>query len=312
MKADHLTRDLRQIPELFALLPVFLLPGTGTQPDGFGGGKAGSRPAAAPAVVDLLDRRQKPDADPYRDDAELDRMPHRWRDGHGRMVESPGEPRLGVLPTLASWSRAVSDGLWEAGVTHDELGVEACTRLCDEAPVRARRLQTEGPCGGIARQHRTAATVSGECAFLLEHVTWISRQRWRTELAADVTAIRRALRAAVREHDPIQLKCTIETCGWPVEAQAVDPETGEAGYYRCTGCGRTWSRAEVSRLYDRQQPMSLAECAEILGRPVKTLHHWRGKDWIRPVGRDHRGALFSLSDVQDVAFSTINGIKTRR
>lgn len=305
-------RDLADLPELYTLLPLFR--GLTSGPSEQQGPSVGprSRPPLNLALVDLADRRHKADADPYRGDAALDRMPHRWRDGQGRMVESPGALRLGPLAILASWSRATSDALWDAGVTHDELGVEACTALCDEAPVRARRLTAQGPCSADPRGHRVETTVAGECAFLLQHLTWCSEQQWFDELAADTKRIRRDLQAATGERDePTSLPCTV--CGWQMQGMGdYDAERGRYPWYRCTGCSKAiTTQAELDRVEQKARDVvTLRYAAEELGRPLSTLKEWRQQKLLEPVGRDARGSLYSLTAIRKVGASVRNGVRS--
>ena len=244
-------KQLAAIPDLYALLPLFLLPGTGTDDDGRAKASP-KRPPGSLAVLDLLDTREKPDADPTRQDFDLDRR--------------AGARRQGVLPTLASWSRLVDSELWDEGREH--------TPPSDDP------------------------TVAGECGFLLEHLRWAEDHQWFDELAADIAGIHRDLMRAVREPDPIALRCPI--CTHEVETMA------NGGWFRCLGCDHRWSRMEAHRLYERQKPMTLAECAESIGRPVKTLHHWKAQGLLKPVGRDAGGALYRLADVQAAALGLNN------
>ena len=96
-------KQLAAIPDLYCLLPLFVLPGTGSDDDGRAKASP-KRPPGSLAVLDLLDTREKPDADPTRQDFDLDRR--------------AGARRQGVLPTLASWSRLVDSELWDEGREH--------------------------------------------------------------------------------------------------------------------------------------------------------------------------------------------------
>lgn len=159
-------------------------------------------------------------------------------------------------------------------------------------------------CDGNPDTHRLPPTIVTETRYIATHLDWLAQQRWFDELADDIARIRRDLRDAVRERDPLPLHCTICPDG---RVEAMD----NGSWFRCTSCDHNWSRVEVWRLYERQQPMSLAECAESMGRPVKTLHHWKAQGWLgKPVGRDARGALYRLGDVQRAALGIRDGKKT--
>lgn len=100
-----LTGALTSLPEAYALLPGFLLPGSlPPDPDRRAATSSPARPPLRLEVVDLLDGREKPDADLYREDYDLDRR--------------AGSRRQGVLPTLASWVRLTDSELWESGIDH--------------------------------------------------------------------------------------------------------------------------------------------------------------------------------------------------
>lgn len=100
---DHLRQHLEQIPDLYALLGLFVV--KGSTGDVVLGSPMGSRPPMDLAVIDLLDTREKPDAEVTRTDAEIDRL--------------AGARRQGVLPTLASWVRLADGELWDFGIEHD-------------------------------------------------------------------------------------------------------------------------------------------------------------------------------------------------
>lgn len=185
-----------------------------------------------------------------------------------------GARRQGILPTLGSWVRLVD------GELHDE-----------------------------GREHVSpdeAATVASECAFLLLHLGWVHDQTWFGELAADVKRMREDCRQAIGEPGPSILVCTVVTCGWSIEAL----DGGKAA--RCTGCGREWSNRELERLHLEQQPMTLAEIAPHVNKPVGTLYDWASKKklWIKPVARDNGVSLFLLLDVQRAALGIRPGVPT--
>jgi hypothetical protein len=101
----RLSGSLRQIPDAFALLDEFILPGSAPAPGGARSAPSSSRPPVNLVVLDLQDVREKPDSDPQRTDYNLDRR--------------AGARRQGVLPTLASWVRLVDGELWDEGLVHD-------------------------------------------------------------------------------------------------------------------------------------------------------------------------------------------------
>jgi excisionase family DNA binding protein len=104
---SNLRATLEAIPVAYDALGAFLLPGSlPPDPDRRTGPPIASRRAVLNLdVVDLLDTREKADADATRVDYALDRM--------------AGARRQGVLPTLVSWTRLVDGELWDEGVEHE-------------------------------------------------------------------------------------------------------------------------------------------------------------------------------------------------
>ena len=99
-------RYLSEIPELMAQLPLMLLPGSAPTDDSSRSNSGpGSRPLVVLQVLDLLDEREKRDAEPTRTDYAIDR--------------AAGARRQGVLPTLSSWVRLVDSELWDDSEKHD-------------------------------------------------------------------------------------------------------------------------------------------------------------------------------------------------
>jgi hypothetical protein len=97
----ELSKALAAIPDVFALLWMFILPGSKpADPDRRISTASPSRPPLNLEVLDLLDIREKKDA-PATRDYQLDRM--------------AGARRQGVLPTLSSWVRYVEASMLDAG-----------------------------------------------------------------------------------------------------------------------------------------------------------------------------------------------------
>ena len=102
----NLAETLAAIPEAYANLPGYLLPGS--QPPDPEKRTAHTvvshRSILRLEVVDLLDVREKADASPTRDDFDVDRR--------------AGARRQGILPTLSSWVRLVDSEMWDEGDEH--------------------------------------------------------------------------------------------------------------------------------------------------------------------------------------------------
>jgi hypothetical protein len=100
-----LTEHLAAIPPLFARLPQFIRPGSRpADPDRVTTSTSPARPPLNLDVLDLLDLREKADAEATRGDYDLDRR--------------AGGRRQGILPTLSSWVRLVDGERWDEGDEH--------------------------------------------------------------------------------------------------------------------------------------------------------------------------------------------------
>lgn len=244
----ELRLHLLELPELYALLPLFVFGSTPPEEERAAAASP-KRPPGDLTVFDLLDDREKAGSDPFREDFEVDLR--------------IGVRRQGVAPTLRGWARRVDAELWDLGLVHEH--------LVDEA------------------------TVLGDCTFLYGQLGWVAEQDWCAGLAREVEAMRADMRRVMRESDPTPLVCPTAGCHWqvvPMDARS---------WFRCTGCNRTWTAAEVVRLYQQQFPMHLSDCGRALSRPLRTLQRWVKDGALVPVGRDTGGALFRLVDVEGAA-----------
>lgn len=139
---------LTDLPDLFASLFMYLIPGSAPQdPDQRSGrSNPAHRSIVNLDVVDLIDRREKANAEPTRTDYDLDRR--------------AGARRQGVLPTLASWSRLVSAELWDEGMEHDEPADEAT--IVGECGFLLRHLSWAGRQGWFLEMHEDVRTIRAD------------------------------------------------------------------------------------------------------------------------------------------------------
>lgn len=248
MSDDHAQtrKHLEQIPDLFANLGLFLV--RGPSGEGTFGGPSGSRPPMDLGVIDLLDNRQKRDCEPWRSEDEIERD----RDANAR--------RLGVLPTLAQWTRLVDSELWDASIEHPPLADDP--------------------------------TIVTECGFLLAHLAWCAEQQWFNELADDVRKIRGDLRQATRSRDveDLKLTCIKPGCGWDVR------EAPGGKWFECTGCKSKWGRLEMHNMAERKRPRPLKELAHFINEPHRTLRHLVAQGKLKHVARDGNANLYDTQD----------------
>ena len=179
-----------------------------------------------------------------------------------------GSRRLGVLPTLGLWVSMVHAEL-------EDLGTPA--RECCPP-----------------RQH----TVAGEVGWLMEQLDRVLELH--NDFAEDVDWLWTDLRKACRLRPPLPLTCA--TCGFALEGMDSD------AWFRCTGCPRTWRMdAELRRLGATQPGMPLSQVSRLLEVPVKTLHDWKSRGWILPVGKRGATFLFEVEKVQQVRDNMARG-----
>jgi hypothetical protein len=170
-----------------------------------------------------------------------------------------GARRQGVLPTLASWSRLVDSELWDAGIEHEEQAAEA--------------------------------TVSGECGYLLRHMTWIGQQAWLNELHDDVEWLRKDLRRAIGDFDRPTLRLVCPQCGSPSELINVK-------WLACSLSDRhDTSVDDLEGQYRRKPPMTTSEVCREFRVSSAQLWQWKTRRKITPIPREGRELAWLPWDV---------------
>lgn len=292
----ELRRHLGELPELYGLLPTFLLPGSRPlDPEGIVGTSSPARPPVNLDVTDLLDTHEKADAEATRTDYDIDRRATQWRDGCGKMTGSPAARRQGILPTLSSWVLLVDENLDGTAGYVPPWVREACCGACFVLFVGQSDIQ--GCCVGSRRPHPwQGRTVSGECRFLLNHLDWIIEQRWSDELGLDVKTMRDDMRRAIGDRDTEEatLTCLVPGCGW-------DVMPAERGIYRCAGCGKSWGEVELSKMAERKRPRTIRECAKLFQVGERTLWRYVDTDKVRPLARDSGRDLYDTQQIAALA-----------
>lgn len=295
----RITKALRELPAAHDRLRLFLEPGSPPSDQGSRQrhGDAVRDPLRL-AVEDLLSERVKPGVYPVRvaSEVELDQL---WHPTRGQAGEWVRVRRLGVLPTLSQWCRAVDADLWDAGVEHDEYGLACCGRLCWLAPVQARRDPRQGPCSEQPHQHWTRPNVAAECTWLAPHVDWMAGQEWFDTITEDLGGLLTEIQVIIGDLEkPAKRVCLTPGCGWPVVEEA------GGAWFKCRGCGKTWGRLELHRMAERKKPKSLAECTGPTGLSIGTLRRYEDAGKITPLP-ERRGTakLYDLNDVMDATLA---------
>lgn len=283
---EELETLLAELPKVFALLPLFVETGTAPpDPDHRIGDSNPARPPMRLEVLDLLDMREKADAEAVRTDYDLDRR--------------AGSRRQGVLPTLASWCRLVDSGLLADDdrpdyKEADEYGLIACSAVCTEAPNRARKTRKYGPCSENTKAHQATPTVPGECGWLTRHLNWIIEAPWSDEFDNDLSNMVTDVKRVTGTDVKVKLTCLNVGCGWPVV------EMDKGSWYRCPGCGQARTRVELHRMAERAKPKPLRTLAKQLNRSERSLRAYRTEGLIRPVARDGSVDLYDQQAVTEV------------
>lgn len=163
-------------------------------------------------VIDLADTRPKVgDYEPRDDQAERARF--------ARLV-CGGQRRHGVLQELAGWVRLADGEMHDEG--HDHV-----------APVEPIKAWAVTPAGVVTPTRLGGPTVATEAGWLAEHVDWLVRQPWADELATDMAALVRDLRALVGDR-PLSDELVIGTMRHCAQLTGIPFETI-----------RTWSKRGI-------------------------------------------------------------------
>jgi hypothetical protein len=291
----RLTKALRGLPGAYERLRLFVQPGSRPSDQGSRQRHGDSvRDVVVLAVEDLLSERIKPGVYPARvpSEVELDQV---WDPERGKGGEWVRRRRLGVLPTLSQWCRLVDADLWDAGIEHDEYGLEPCGHLCWLAPVHARGDLREGPCSEQPHRHWSRPTVAGECAWLLGHVDWMSHQDWWDVIVEDLAGLHDEVAGIIGELEKTErLTCLSPGCGWHVVEKA------GGAWFKCAGCGKSWGRLELHRMAERRKPKTLMELTGPTGLSVVTLRRYEDAGKLTPLP-ERRGTakLYDLDQVMD-------------
>jgi hypothetical protein len=206
-----------------------------------------------------------------------------------------GARRLGVLPTLSRWVRFVDEHLIEDGRPY-ELPYRwvACGGSCKFLDAADTVAAGDSVCTGRRLDHWPAKTVATEAGWLFDQLDYIKDQPWLYRFHGEITAMMADIRKIIGTDRLGKLICIQPGCGWPVE------EHGNGAWFRCTGCQRAWSFAEIRNMAEVRRPMTIKECAERSGTSVRLLKDYVTAGKITPL-KDKQGAakLYDLGQVME-------------
>lgn len=229
----RLTGWLRTIPESYHWLPLVLEHGTVTANPESSAVKAPDAPAPMRLeIVDLLDYRRG-----YQHDA------------HGVLVA--GDNRRGAFGILLAWAgriRLERDLPRSCDCGHT--GMLHCW-----APPLASLCRANCGCTGW----QVKATVAGECAFITQHLAWVTEQEWTAELYAELKPLARQLSDAVGEFRPAAVGMCVALVPPPASSELDTEVLCGGALYRdsdgmgvhCASCGDK-TRLETLRRLGRE------------------------------------------------------------
>lgn len=121
-----------------------------------------------------------------------------------------------------------------------------------------------------------------------------------TELADDLHAADKAIKAALRERPEYLPRC--DKCGWKLEAK------DGGSWYSCTGCKRVVDHwAELKRLAEIQPPMAIKDLASAVNVPMETVKGWVKSGALTAVNPAKRGKLYDVWQARQIKATLRHG-----
>ena len=179
---------------------------------------------------------------------------------------------------------------------------EGLQREGEPTPVRAEVVTWGSECGWMLACLDSWQAICDEVEWAM--VESYVRQAWQ------------ALRRVVRAPEPPRLTCRVYGCGGRIEVQGGeiegvgDPEVESlVAWSVAAQCehGHDTNRAAEERRAAARVPLPIRALSERVGVPIPTLHEWKRKGWIRPVGREDGAAIFEVDEVQEVIATRASG-----
>ena len=303
-------RDLTRLPELVALVatnPRPLRKGEpGPRPT------PGSRPPLSLAAVALTDRRTR------QDDTDVIGMAH---------LERVAGRRDGIEPTIRSWVILAEGEMLDEGEPttpipeRQDIGADCAwlarhivwvaeqqwvTELADVVRRAVRDCEQHLH---IRPEYRPRCRRDGCGGRIIEEGSGL----WRCDNCGHAAGDRGrlGLREVVARQEPMTPSQLHQAFGvtaarlaeWRNAGKLTPADAGGSERYHVTEVLGLMSDVEATYLHGHGQAKTLADIAEDIRIPVKTLHDWHSKGLIEPITSSglKRGRLFEVGDVSAVA-----------
>lgn len=197
-----------------------------------------------------------------------------------RMLTLSGANDHDGLGVLSTWTRAIRDEMAEAGwPAHGE---RPSWYIVDSQ--------------GLAHH---AGEIDTTCDWVIRALDWCRGRGWEAELRDDIRRLHAALRAICRvrpEYTPRCRSCANVVILVDGTGRRTTPEGYSYGF--CTGCAKTYPKGPAMDALGQLQEFTLAEIADRVHVPVKTLHRWHKHKLLQPTSAGRgRDRLFRLDDV---------------
>lgn len=133
------------------------------------------------------------------------------------------------------------------------------------------------------------------CRSLSQVTSWVITQQWATAFAADMSALRAEIEAALGIAKEFKPRCRELWCGTLLDAM------DNGSWYSCPGCKREYIIAEDLKALGDAQYLRDEEIAQLLDVPRSTVRYWKQVGWVHAIATTASGVLlYDLDQVRIV------------